>query len=441
MSPSARGALRDGLIIAVAAFLTFDIAATFDLFNIVVGWAQQHRDWRLAELFAVAVVSDFILGVLLLHRGLDLRREMAQRRQMDEALQSAHERLTSWVGELEQRDRQNALLNEMGDLLQACHSLEELSAVVARSAQHLFPLTSGGLFVLRPSRDLLEATNTWGEHPPAGETFGPADCWALRRGRVHAVSDPSSGPHCKHLSPVSPTNYLCVPLAAQGDMFGVLHLAVDPAAAPREESAQPIAQTREQLATMVGERIALQMANLRLRQTLRDQAIRDPLTGLFNRRYMEETLERELYRCARATRPLSVVMLDVDHFKRFNDLHGHGAGDAVLAALGNYLRTHVRREDIACRFGGEEFALILPDADLEAACGRAEEICLGLRQLALQYRDQPLTNVSVSLGVAAFPQHAGSAEGVMRAADEALYAAKSAGRDQVVVAAAEEGLL
>jgi diguanylate cyclase (GGDEF)-like protein len=184
----------------------------------------------------------------------------------------------------------------------------------------------------------------------------------------------------------------------------------------------------------VAEQFALALANVRLRETLRGQSIRDPLTGLFNRRYMEETLDRELSRAERGRRALSVVLLDIDRFKHFNDTFGHEAGDTVLASLGALLRSVSRASDVACRYGGEEFALILPEASLQDARRRAEEIQDAIRGLRVSHGGRPLEGVRCSMGVAAFPEHGEAGGALLRAADAALYRAKREGRDQVVLA-------
>jgi diguanylate cyclase (GGDEF)-like protein len=188
------------------------------------------------------------------------------------------------------------------------------------------------------------------------------------------------------------------------------------------------------LAVTVAEQFALALANLRLRETLRGQSIRDPLTGLFNRRYMEETLDRELRRAERERRALSLILLDIDRFKSFNDTFGHEAGDTVLASLGALLRSTLRAGDVACRYGGEEFVLILPAASLADAHRRAEEIRESIRGLRVSLGGRPLEAVRCSMGVAAFPEHGEEGDALLRAADAALYRAKGEGRDQVVLA-------
>jgi diguanylate cyclase (GGDEF)-like protein len=191
---------------------------------------------------------------------------------------------------------------------------------------------------------------------------------------------------------------------------------------------KPVDREELQARLRVAERI------LGLQDALRLEAIRDPLTGLFNRRYLEESLEREVRRATRRGTPVSVVMVDLDHFKAFNDDFGHLAGDALLQALGHLLRTRVRGEDIPCRYGGEEFALILPDAPLDATRRRAEQLREEAQHLRVDHRGEPIGPVTLSMGVATFPLHGATGEAVLRAADDALYRAKRNGRNQVIVA-------
>src|SRR5579859_659703 len=174
-------------------------------------------------------------------------------------------------------------------------------------------------------------------------------------------------------------------------------------------------------------------------EQLRDQSVRDYLTGLFNRRYLEETLGREVRRAERAHAPLGVIMIDLDHFKQFNDTYGHAAGDALLRELGGLLRRSLRESDIACRYGGEEFTLIMPDSPLSVAQERAERIWLEARQLRLESDGQPLKPVSLSIGVAVFPEHGRSGDALLQASDAALYRAKREGRDRVAMAALSAG--
>ncbi len=349
-------------------------------------------------------------------------------------LKDANVRLQVSVAKLEQSTRDTALLAKMGDLLQASVTTEDASRAIELTIPQLFPDTSGGLFVYSASRDDLETVFTWGL--PSTElnlrTFEPDKCWALRRGSLHRMEGLCTALPCHDMPEAE--HILCVPMMAYGEALGVLHLRVDKSSRTPPDSEKLL---KEQLAIPSAEQIALSLANLNLRQTLSNQAIRDPLTGLFNRRYMEETLERERQRAARRRASLGVIMLDLDHFKNFNDTFGHDAGDAVLQELGLLLRNHVRGSDIACRYGGEEFVLILPEAPLDIVLERAEMIRSKVKKLSVYHRGQSLGQLSMSIGVALFPQHETSSVALLRSADQALYKAKNAGRDQVVIAGSD----
>jgi diguanylate cyclase (GGDEF)-like protein len=383
-------------------------------------------------------------------------RDITERRQAEEALRrtrddlqerveartvelkEANERLVDWVEELQQRAQDMRLLNETGDHLQACHSVPEAYAVLAQYGGSLFPDQPGALCMLDDAHRVVECVASWGDPPPVGDVFTPDDCWGLRRGRPHVVEGPDAKLVCRHVGTPPPAAYVCVPLMAQTTALGVLHLVeAGQGDRPPESALGPHhALARRQLAFTVADQVALALSNLRLQETLRDQAIRDPLTGLFNRRYMQESLDRELRRAQRRRTPMGVIMIDIDHFKRFNDTFGHAAGDALLAAMGNLLQRQTRSEDIACRYGGEEFALILLDASAEDTEERAKLLREEAARLRVEYGREPLGRVTISVGVAVFPDHGDTAEALLKAADAALYRAKAGGRDRVMVAEA-----
>jgi len=182
------------------------------------------------------------------------------------------------------------------------------------------------------------------------------------------------------------------------------------------------------------EQIGLSIANIRLREMLKRQSIRDPLTGAFNRRYLDEVFERELRRAERANQTVGVIMMDLDHFKNFNDTFGHNAGDVALQALGSILLKHVRSQDVVCRYGGEEFIILLPGVSEAGTGSRADEIRSKVKEQDITYEGRPLAKISVSAGVSAFPKHGTTPGQLIAAADGALYAAKKAGRDRVEIA-------
>jgi diguanylate cyclase (GGDEF)-like protein len=302
--------------------------------------------------------------------------------------------------------------------------------------RQLFTFQNGMLFFYNASRNTLEAATAWGalEIESDHQVFPPSYCWALRRGQVYWMDGSAPGLFCQHLLHQDIDQSVCVPLMAQGEILGVLHLRRrmnEPA--PSSDADLDPAQIIS-LAKTVGEQIALAIANLKLREDLRNQSIRDPLTGLFNRRYLEETLGREIHRAIREQCPLSIIFMDIDRFKLFNDTFGHEMGDTVLRELGAFLNEQVRYEDIACRYGGEEFVVVLPDAPLEIAKHRAEEIRLGVKTLKVKSGGEMLHSITLSLGISAIPEFEANSGTLLRAADAALYQAKAEGRDRVVAA-------
>jgi diguanylate cyclase (GGDEF)-like protein len=301
------------------------------------------------------------------------------------------------------------------------------------------------LYLTHASRNILERVAAWGSPLPDSTVFKPDDCWALRRGRMHIVeenSNPTTLPiehnHsliCPHITISGPADYLCVPLVAQGEALGLLHLRhlITPGQEKNNAKEWYDHLKRSRIHTIV-DSLSLALANLILRSSLRQQSIRDPLTGMFNRRYLEETLDREILRAGRNQQTVGVIMLDIDHFKLFNDTYGHQAGDAMLTALGHFFSTHVRGEDIACRYGGEEFILLMPGASLEITKQRAEELLEKVRFVNVTFQGQSLRTITLSMGISIFPQNGSNGEALVQRADQALYRAKAAGRDQVVVA-------
>jgi diguanylate cyclase (GGDEF)-like protein len=224
-------------------------------------------------------------------------------------------------------------------------------------------------------------------------------------------------------------------MVAQGNTVGVLNLEFESAEECRSDSGtESFQQSHQRLAIGAGSQIALSLASLQLRETLREQSIRDPLTRLFNRRFLEESLERELQLAARKKQQLAILFLDLDHFKRFNDTFGHDAGDMVLQSLADLLRRIFRSTDICCRYGGEEFAIILPESSSTNAAVRADELRLEVKRLRLQYKKQTLGQLSLSVGIAVFPEHGSTSDELLKVADQCLYESKKRGRDVVTVA-------
>ena len=361
-------------------------------------------------------------------------RDITARRQAELHAQTASNELLALVAELQWHDREMQLLNRMNALLQSCMMQAEAYRVISLTAGDLFPGHSGSLAIQSARDQPLEVMARWGSELGMASTFSVADCWALRRGQIHQVVDLRASLLCRHFTHPLRAGYLCLPLTVQGETLGLLTLMESPSGACK----YPMGL--EQLVVNVSETIKLSLSNLKLRDELRQQAIHDPLTDLFNRRYLVETLPRDLYQAQRRKAPLSIVMLDLDGFKQFNDSFGHGAGDALLREFGGALRQQLRKSDIACRYGGDEFLLVLPDSSLADTQERLEEIRTYLRTLQIRYGEQVLGMITLSAGIAQTPEHGTTTAELLQAADEALYAAKQAGGDRTAVYQAADPL-
>jgi diguanylate cyclase (GGDEF)-like protein/PAS domain S-box-containing protein len=357
-------------------------------------------------------------------------RDITERKQAEDRTRMMNEDLLSLVAELRRRDGETKLHSDMNELLQSCTTQQEAFEVIALKAGDLFDGQSGCLTIMKAGEQLLDPVARWGPERPIVAGFSLDECWALRRGHAHEVVEPQSAVFCRHFVEPPTGGYLCVPLTVQGDTLGVLSII----GSPKRDGATV---SNLHLAVAVGETIKLVLSNLRLRERLGEQANRDSLTGLFNRRYLDDSLPREMSLSQRRRAPLSIAVLDVDHFKEFNDSFGHDAGDLAMRELADVLSENLRASDIACRLGGDEFALILPDSSLADTRERVERLCELTKQLEMRYDGHALGTMTLSAGIAAAPDHASTARELLRAGDAALYAAKEAGRDRVVLYAPE----
>ncbi len=355
-----------------------------------------------------------------------IARDITERKKAEEALQQANRKLEAWVQELEQRTHEMTLLSEMVDMLRACLTAEEAYEVIEQVAKKIFPMQGGALFVIGSFRNIVESVTEWGDTSRVELTFAPDECWALRRGRVHWVEDTRTGLLCKHLHAPPPRGYLCVPMMAQSEAVGILHLI--------QQEDTPLSVAKQRLAVAMAEHVAMALSNLRLHETLRNQSIRDQLTGLFNRSFMEESLELELRRAARTQHPLSVLMLALDDFQVLNERYGLDAGDSILRGAGSMLQSNIRKGDIACRYSGQTYVVVLPQSGFEVSEQRAESLRELARTLEVRYRGERVGHVTVSIGLSVFPGHGQTAEILLRSAEAALNRAKSSGGDCVVVA-------
>ncbi len=333
-----------------------------------------------------------------------------------------------------QAQHERKLFAQTSEWLYSAKSLDELLMVTRRAMHTLMPEANGALYVYGSSRDWLDLAASWGDDESPPRQITPDSCWALRRGRAYSYGIRPIEFPCEHAhDPNVP--YFCVPIIAHGETIGLLHMnfpAYDRTLIPRAVL-ETFLQQRWDLALLCGEQISLAIANVRLRQELHDQSMRDPLTNLFNRRWFLEAAARELGRARVEGIPVSFISLDVDHFKRFNDDHGHDAGDIVLRRVGQLLSTCFAENAYPCRIGGEEFVVLFPGRTATEAGTSAEDFRRDIAELTVSHDGKALPRITVSAGVAGYPGDGKDTLSLLKAADRALYRAKEEGRNRVIV--------
>lgn len=377
---------------------------------------QQRRDGQIVPIHAVVVLSRDENGT---PTGIvAVNRDISERRHFEQLLMKANQRLEQAIIDARRQAAEILLVNELHDLLQVCHTFAEAADVVAFGLERLFPRQYGYVMVRQAGTANLTLLAQWGDTTGTPAVITIDQCWALRRGLIHRTC-PHESIRCAHISPNEHHCTCCVPLVVQGDIFGLLYIAGEEL--PRSE-----------LIVMTGDTIKLALSNLALRATLREQAIIDPLTGLYNRRYLETSLSRELHRAQREQIPLTVAMIDIDHFKQFNDQYGHDAGDTLLRELAVIFREHLRQSDLACRFGGEEFVLILPGVNQATAQTRLQHLREVVQQRQIIFAGAPLRPITISIGYFTCEKEEIEPHILLQRADAALYAAKRSGRNRVI---------
>jgi diguanylate cyclase (GGDEF)-like protein len=348
---------------------------------------------------------------------LMVRRDILARRAATDRLEHLNVTLSEAAAEAQQRREEIARLARLSHFLQGCHSTEEACHIIENSAPALFG-APGALYLA--DAGTLDRTAAWADGHELQQSFAREACWGMRRGNAHETNSSGAAPPCRHLG--AGRGATCVPLVADGDSFGLVVLLAT-------GDTRPGSDARGTLIAAV-EQISAGLANLRLRESLRMQSLRDPLTGLYNRRFLHDALSRECHDARRhPDRPVALMLLDVDHFKRVNDTAGHAAGDALLQALSELLGRTFRGGDIACRFGGEEFAVLLAETPLEVAIRRAEALRLTIHGLHARHGTIMLEGLTVSIGVTAGAGAGLTPEQMLQEADTALYEAKARGRD------------
>lgn len=389
--------------------------------------ASQLGQYRSTLYSALYLAVGFVLVVVLF--GF-LFREARRRKTDDLQLFAAKDELEASVKQLTARAADSEFLTEARDELQLCTNAQQAHDSVVRHIKMLLPGTSGATLTINNSRSLVEIVASWGDRQLLMDGFNPDACCGLRAGKARWRKKGKSELHCAHFAGKEPENYLCVPLAAHGETQGFVFLCCD------SEETLALAEERMPMVQELIELASLSIASLTLRAKLEGQSIRDGLTGLFNRHFMEIALERELHRAQRGDTSVALLMIDVDHFKRLNDTFGHEAGDVVLREVTDCFRKTLREEDVICRYGGEEFVVIMPDTDEQTAARRAEMVREAVSNIRLHFRGELLGSVTVSLGIATYPESGSGAGDLIRLADGALYRAKRSGRNRVELSAA-----
>ncbi len=389
---------------------------------------QQQAD-DLANKHSLITILALTLAILIsITQFIMFRGEIADRGDMETTLR--------------RRNEERKQIADLSAALQLSDSRHEAYGVIAAYARRLLPGVSGAFYVYTASRDQLQLVAQWSaperkEQDSWGFTdhLYPADCWGLRQGGEHigcadaqGSDHPDAAPlNCAHIETgIGP--YACIPIVGRGQILGMLHLRGEPF---RDAKAtQVLRQTIERLV----DQLSLSLTNIDLRERLENMALRDGLTGLYNRRFLDEMLEHELAKLRRNGKRAALMLVDVDHFKRFNDTYGHQAGDEALRKVGAALLSAVRASDVVCRYGGEEFLVFLPECESEEAMTKAEALRLAVQAISLRVGAEAIPPISASFGLAIFPDVGDNRAELIQQADRALYRAKGAGRNRVEVA-------
>jgi diguanylate cyclase (GGDEF)-like protein len=324
---------------------------------------------------------------------------------------------------MEKHENELAKINELNYMLQSCKELDESYAVIGTIANQLFTGFNGSLAILNPETNRMEVIREWGDNCRKYSSFLFQDCWGLRNGHEYHVNDSSKEIICNHIDK-STASYVCLPLYGQYGVAGVLTLC--------SSEINSLNNYIVRIAMSFNEVIQLSLTNLSLRDSLYEQTMHDALTGLYNRRYLDTILNVKINCTISENKKLCVAMLDLDHFKRINDTYGHEAGDEVLKMVGKKLSNLFRHEDIAIRYGGEEFLVVLGNTTANEAFNQFQQIRNELKNHSIYFAGQRLPIVTVSIGIAEVPCHGKDAKDVLQSADHALYMAKEEGRDRVV---------
>ncbi len=336
------------------------------------------------------------------------------------SLTDLNQQLEEKTLELEAKKRELIYLSDMTDMLYSCESEDEVYQVVALTCSKLFPNMSGSIYRIANSKNYVQMNSFWGAKRSSKEIFSLSDCWALRRGKLNLFSPSNSGLICSHLiQPVSGT-HLCVPLFAQGEVVGILHI----------DALEEISPENQQITEIIARTLGIALNNLSIKQRLTHDSLRDGMTQLFNQSYMQSITEQRLAEAERSGKPLSIIFLDIDNFKSYNSRYGHVTANIVLQGLARLLLKSIRSFDIPCRWGGEEFVIVMPNMTLETLRKRVEQLRLDIEQMQLKDGDQILENITASFGIAV-SEPGITVKDLLYRANQAMLEAKRTGKNRV----------
>jgi diguanylate cyclase (GGDEF)-like protein/PAS domain S-box-containing protein len=350
--------------------------------------------------------------------------DITERLRAEDEIVKLNFQMAETLAMLQRRESDLTNIAKLSDMLQSCRSITEAYPVIAETGASLFPLASGSLAMVNGETRDLTRVSAWGPgYSRSLAEFQEGDCQALRANQEYESAGTEPTALCRHLNAAPGEPCLCIPLKVQAKTRGLVSLVL--------AEGDVFDDATRQVLHSFADVVKLSLANLQLRESLVQQAFRDPLTGLFNRRYLMETLPREIRRAQRRGVALTIAMLDIDHFKRFNDVYGHDAGDLVLAELALQFSGSLRGDDVACRYGGEEFLFLLPDCNLVAAYQRMADISLQTQSRKNIFCGKALPGTTLSIGLATLSDSLSTTETLITAADKAMYAAKRMGRDRI----------
>ncbi|MEH1967019.1 diguanylate cyclase [Nostoc sp.] len=323
--------------------------------------------------------------------------------------------------ELEAKKRELIYLSDMADMLYSCESEDEVYQVVALTCSKLFPNMSGSIYIISNSKNYVQMNSIWGDERTSKEIFSQSECWALRRGKLNLLSPRNFGLMCSHLiQPVIGT-HLCVPFFGQGEIVGVLHIY----------TLEEICPEDQQITEIIARTLGIALNNLSIKQRLTYDNLRDGMTQLFNQNYMQSITEQRLAEAERLGQPLSVIFLDIDNFKSYNTRYGHVTANIVLQGLAKLLLKSIRSFDIPCRWGGEEFVIVMPNMTLETLRKRVEQLRIDIEQMQLKDGDRILENITASFGIAV-SEPGITVKDFLDRANQAMLEAKRTGKNRVM---------